>query len=105
MDVGSRNDATSESSAPSPLALVSPMSPMESQQPSEQLVTLTVVWHAEMSVGPSASCSTIVWKSRVQQPPVADMVATLASHLTMEECYNFCSCYCCIVPPMAMDSI
>src|SRR5690348_5853383 len=72
MDVGSRNDATSESSAPSPLVLVSPMSPMESQQPSEQLVTLTVVWHAEMSAGPSASCSTTLWKSRAQQPPAAE---------------------------------
>ena len=70
MDVGSRNDATSDSSAPCPLGLVSPMSPMESQQPSEQLVALTVVWHAEMSAGPSVSCSTTLWKSRLQQPPV-----------------------------------
>ena len=69
-------------------SLGSPMSPMESQHPSEQLAALTVVWHAEMSAGPSASCSTTLWKSRAQQPPVADMVATLASHLTIEQCYT-----------------
>jgi hypothetical protein len=51
-------------------SLGSPMSPMESQHPSEQLVALTVVWHAEMSAGPSVSCSTTLWKSRLQQPPV-----------------------------------